>query len=70
MKKGSKILVTVITVIVFFVLFGIIVAAREEAGYSTPGPFGLILTAALIGALVAIWKKDKNNDSNDLTQHL
>lgn len=70
MKKGSKILVTVIAVIVYFVLFGIIVAMREEAGHSTPGLFGLIMTAAIIGALVAVWKKDKNSDSNDLTRHL
>lgn len=67
--KGSKILVTVIVVILFIVIFGAIVGTRGDAGQSGPGFLGLIVFAALIGAISAVWKKkDGNNDKNDLTK--
>lgn len=68
MKKTSKIIVTVVAIVVFFFLFAIIVNVRETAGYRTPGMLGLILFAALIGAIRAIWKKsdEGNNNSTDI----
>lgn len=50
-KKASKILVTAIAVVIFFVLFAIVVELRGQAGHSTPGMLGLILGFGLIGAL-------------------
>lgn len=63
MNKTSKILVTVGAIVVFFLLFAVVMVGRDGAGQSTPGFLGLILVAALIGALRAIWKKRDNDDS-------
>lgn len=67
MNKLSKVLITVVVIFVFLLLFGVIVVAREESGHSTPGFFGLIIFAGLIGALRALWKKKNNNDNNSST---
>ena len=64
MNKTSKIIVTIVVIVVFIFLFGIIVGIRGDNGNSTPGIFGLIVFAGMIGAIRAIWKKD-NNDKND-----
>lgn len=66
MNKMAKVLVTIVVVIVFLLLFGVLFGVRSDAGMATPGIFGLVLLAALIGALRAIWKKDKsgNGDNN------
>lgn len=67
-NKASKVLVTVIAVVIFFVLFAVVVGLRGEAGYQTPGMLGLILGFGLIGALKAVWKKDngQNKDNNEI----
>lgn len=65
MKKTSKIIVTVIAIVVFFFLFAVIVAVRGDAGHSTPGILALIAFAGLIGALKSVWKKDDNNNNTD-----
>ena len=65
MNKVSKILVTLGVVLVFFVLFTVIVGVRGEAGYRTPGILGLAVFAGMVGALKAIWKKNKNEESGD-----
>ena len=62
MSKASKIIVTIIVVVVFIVLDVIIVGTRSDAGYSTPGPLGLIVFLGMIGAIRAIWKKEKNEN--------
>lgn len=67
-KKASKILVTAIAVVIFFVLFAIVVELRGQTGHSTPGMFGLILGFGLIGALKAVWKKNEGHDNNDITK--
>lgn len=54
MSKASKIIVTIIIVVVFLVLDVIIVGTRSDAGYSTPGPLGLIIFLGLIGAIRAV----------------
>lgn len=65
MSKISKIIVTIIIVVVFLVLDVIIVGTRSDAGYSTPGPFGLIIFWGLIGAIRAVWKKDKTENCDN-----
>lgn len=70
MNKFAKVLVTIGVVFLFFIVFGAIVGARSNAGHGTPGFIGLIIFAALIGALRAIWKKSKNDDNNDNTSVL
>ena len=65
MGKLAKILVTIGIVFVFFLLFGLLNAGRQEAGYRTPGFIGVILLAAAYGAIRAIWKNEKNDKNND-----
>lgn len=64
MSKTAKILVTICIVFVFFILFGAVVGVRESSGQKTPGILGLILFAALYGAIKAVWKSKKNDDNN------
>lgn len=60
-----RVVVTVGVVFLFFIIFGIIVGIRGGSGHSTPGFFGLIVFAALVGALRAIWKgKGKKKEDN------
>lgn len=61
MKKTSKIIVTVVAIIIFFVLHSIVVLVREQSGYHTPGMIGVILLVALVGSLVAIWKRSDDD---------
>ena len=66
MSRASKIIVT----IVIIVLFTVIVGVRGDAGYKTPGPLGLIVGFGMIGAIRAVWKKDQNeNNDNHPTKH-
>lgn len=65
MSKASKIIVTIVIVVVFIVLFAVIVGVRGDAGHSTPGPFGLIVFFGMIGAIRAVWKKDKNENTDN-----
>lgn len=65
MNKASKIIVTIIVIFIFFLIFGIIVGSRGDAGHSTPGIFGIIVFAGLYGAIRAIWKKKKDNDDEN-----
>lgn len=65
MSKVSKIIVTIVVVIAFMVIFGIIVGVRGENGNSTPDIFGLIVFAGMIGAIRAIWKKSDNDDNSN-----
>jgi hypothetical protein len=60
MSKASKIIVTIVIIVLFIVLFAVIVGVRGDAGYSTPGPLGLIVGFGMIGAIKAVWKKEKN----------
>lgn len=67
MNKLAKILVTIVALFVFFLLFAAIVGSRSDAGHQTPGFLGVILFAALIGGIRAIWKsgKDSDKENND-----
>lgn len=62
MSKTSKIIVTIVIIVVFIALFGAIVGIRGDSGHSTPGIFGLIVFAGMIGAVRAVWKKDGDED--------
>lgn len=66
MSNLAKTLVTIGIVFLFFIVWGAIVGAMNDAG-QTPGIFGLIVLGAVFGALRAIWKKPKNDDRNDNT---
>ena len=62
MEKGAKIIVTIIIVVVFIGLSAVVTGIRNDVGAATPGIFGIILFAALIGGLRAVWKKDKDEN--------
>ena len=62
MEKGTKIILTIIIVVVFIGLSAVVTGIRNDAGAATPGIFGVILFAALIGGLRAVWKKDKDEN--------
>lgn len=64
MSNLSKVLVTIGVVFIFIIFFGGIAGAASANGH-TPGILGLILLAALIGALRAIWKKPKDNGNKN-----
>ena len=64
MSKASKIIVTIVIIVLEIVLSAIIIGVRSDAGYSTPGPLGLIVFLGMIGAIKAVWKKEKNEDNN------
>lgn len=64
MNKLAKIIVTIVVLLVFFLLFGAVVGNRSASGQQTQGLFGLILFAAVIFSIRAIWKSEKNNDND------
>lgn len=64
MEKTTKVIVTILAVVVFCVLFSLLIFIREQAGASTPGILGMALLAALIAALRAVWKKPKDENNN------
>lgn len=65
MNKLAKILVTIGIVFIFLVFFSVVVGTREASGQKTPGILGLILFAAVIGAIRLVWKNDKNNENDN-----
>lgn len=66
MNNFSKVIITVVAVLIFFFLFAAVVGVRSDADQKTPGIFGLILFGAFLGALRAIWKKSsKDEDKSD-----
>ena len=69
MQKTTKVIVTIVAIVLFIIFFGALVGSRTDAGQSTPGFLSLILFAALVGGLRAIWKKDtdENNGNNSST---
>ena len=65
MNKVSKVVVTIVLIVIVFLLFGVIVRNRRSLGH--PEPFGVILFLGLISVLRAIWKKpkDKKDEEDD-----
>ena len=68
MQKSTKVIVTIVAVVLFIILSAIITGVRSDAGHSTPGFLAIILFVALVGALRAIWKKSNDNDDNTSLQ--
>lgn len=64
MNTFTKILVTLVAVGLFVIIFALIAASASNSGGHGAGIIGLVLFAALIGGLRAVWKK-KNNDNKD-----
>lgn len=62
MNKTSKILVTIVATGIMFILFAAIVGIRTDNGNSTPGILGLAIGAGYLGAIRAIWKKNKHEN--------
>lgn len=65
MKKTSKIIITAISVIAFFLISIFLGALAQANGHSSTGPIGIILLLCLIGALRAVWKKDDRSSNNN-----
>lgn len=65
MSKLSKIIVTALVIIVYLIIFTAIIATRSSAGQKGPGILGLLLFAGVVGAIKAIWKKDKDHNDHD-----
>lgn len=57
MNKSSKIILTVVAIVLFIILFAIIIGVRTDAGHSTPGILSIFLFFAVVEAVKAIWKK-------------
>ena len=75
MNKTAKILVTIVAIVIFFIVFGLINAGRQSQGFHTPGILGVVAMCVLIAALRAVWKSDKkdgdkkdDNDSSSILQ--
>lgn len=69
MQKSTKVIVTIIAIVIWLFLSVINTGMRSDVGHSTPGFLGLILLLALIGALRAIWKKrDDDSDNSTMLQ--
>ena len=68
MEKSTKIILTVVIVVVFIILSAVVTGIRSDSGAATPGIFGIILFAALIGGLRAVWKRDQNEDNHPKKQ--
>lgn len=68
MQKSTKVIVTIVAVVLFIILSAVITGIRSDAGHSIPGFLAIILFVALVGALRAIWKKSNDNDDNTSLQ--
>lgn len=68
MQKSTKVIVTIVAIVLCVILHAVVTGIRSDAGHSTPGFLGIILVVALIGALRAIWKKSDSNDDNTTLQ--
>jgi hypothetical protein len=57
--------------VIFIAIFAAITGVRGDAGHSTPGIFGLLAFAGMIGGIRAVWKsrdKDKKDDKSSILQ--
>ena len=75
MEKATKIIVTIVAIVIFIIVFALINVGRQSQGHHTPGILGLVAMCVLIAALRAVWKSDKkdddkkdNNDSSSILQ--
>ncbi len=59
LSKPYKIILTVVSIVVFVILTAVVTGIRTDAGYVTPGILGTILLMILVFVLRSIWKKNK-----------
>lgn len=64
MNKAAKIIVTIVAIVIFFIVFGLINAGRQSQGFHTPGILGVVAMCVLIAALRILWKKDNKDNDN------
>lgn len=64
MKKSAKVLLTIGAIFLYILIATPIIGGMKESGHST-GLIGIILLAALIGAIRAIWKKPNDENENN-----
>ena len=57
MKTVSKILITIVSIVIYIALCAVNFSLRQESGHVTPGMLPVVLTFVLIVVLRAIWKK-------------
>lgn len=57
LSKSTKVILTIVVVVLFIVLSAIIIGIRSDAGNTTSGVLAIILFALLIFALRFIWEK-------------
>lgn len=65
MSKLAKVLVTAVILVIFIAIFAAIIGIRGDAGHSTPGIFGLLVFAGMIGGIRAVWKSGDENKKDD-----
>lgn len=69
MSNIAKVLVTICVIVTFFFIFAAISEARKDAGAQTPGVLGVILLLGVIGALKAVWKREKKGEDIEKDNH-
>jgi hypothetical protein len=62
MEKSTKIIVTIVAIVIFIIVFALINVGRQSQGHHTPGILGVVAMCVLIAALRAVWKSDKKDD--------
>lgn len=69
MKSTSKVIVTIVALVVFFFIFSAIVGVSSEAGHGGPGILGLAMFAALVGVLKSVWKKNPDESQDEKAEN-
>lgn len=62
-NKSSKVIATIIIVVVFIALFAVVSGIGESG--APVGKISLIIFAGFIAGLRAVWKKDKKQDGDN-----
>jgi uncharacterized membrane protein YjfL (UPF0719 family) len=71
MRVIAKIVVTIVFLIAFVFLYGVINTHRQQQGYHTAGPIGSIIVVGLFLGLFMIWsyKGSKKGDGETVDKH-
>lgn len=65
MDKTAKIFITIVSIVVVLFIYIVLVGVSSESGGHVPGLVGLILFGGLYFGLKAMWKKNKDNNSDE-----
>ena len=66
MGSLSKVIVTIIMIIGFFLIFGAIIIQKEQTGNSGYIAIAAIVFFGLVAGIKAVWKKKKDSDNHNL----